>query len=715
MSDIQQEELYLQQVMQLIDEKMQELDGKVDIADKDMADFHEYFWNSYTEFDEYGYELFDNTNAIRQKIQQKGEYIRAKYIYERMKDSPYFGRVDFLYDGELETTPCYIGISNLSKNAAELPLVYDWRAPVSSLFYDYDSGPAEYEAPAGVITGKITDKYQYKIQNGRIIYMLQSDMNIDDDILKKELGTHASASLKAIVSTIQKEQNLIIRDTEHRIVAVQGCAGSGKTSVALHRIAYLLYHNRHSLKASQVLILSPNGVFADYISRILPELGEENICEMSLDVWAYHKLKKVGELQDRYDRMEELLGCRKHDHSTREADYKQSIEYVQELDGYILGLESEGVDFRDFKHRGHLYKAEYIEKLFYDKLWNIPILERMERVAEFIIDEEETLLGRDISAEERQSIIDSLNEMYVQRDLIAIYNDFLEQSGRRPLKAQLTGVVRPEDYDATSDEDNNGIDEYGVPKPPKADKGWLRADLIPYEDVYPILYLKYSLYFNQEERPVKHLIIDEMQDYTYLQYRLIEKLFHCAMTILGDKAQTMEEKQRDVLEFLPSVFGKDLYRVELNKSYRSTREITEFAASILGLDTVSSIDRHGEAVSEQSYASEEECIEALVKALNDMSCYCDTIAVLTTCADRAKEIHTYLAEEDIGTELSLLTADTSVFKRGISVAPFYLTKGLEFDGVCIIDEAMPSEDLHKQAMYVAATRALHKLDIYRIN
>lgn len=711
MSDINEEQEYLDRVLKIIDNKIEELGLKVDVTDQDMADFHEYFWNSYTEFDEYGYELYDNTNAIRQKIRQKGDYIREQYIYTRMKDSPYFGRVDFLFEGDTEVSPCYIGITNLSDKSSFLPVVYDWRAPVSSLFYDYDSGPASYEAPAGTIYGQITDKYQYKISKGRIVYMLQSDMNIDDEILRKELGTHASASLKAIVSTIQKEQNVIIRDTTHRILAVQGCAGSGKTSVALHRIAYLLYHNRNTLKASQVLILSPNGVFSDYISRILPELGEENISEMSLDIWAYKKLIKFGELQDRYDRIEELLNpSDKKVYASDECDYKQTIDFVQELDGYVYELESEGVDIVDFKHRGRVYKADYIASLFYEKLWNKPLMERMGDVAEFIIDEEETLRGQDLSQEEKQHIIDSLNEMYVDRDLISLYNSFLESGGREPLKAQITGVSQEEE----ADQDDLYDEEGRVRSTFKhKDNGYLRANLIPYEDVYPLLYLKCSLFKMEEERPVKHLIIDEMQDYTYLQYRLIEKVFPCAMTILGDKAQTMEDKPRDVLTFLPSIFGKDLFKVELNRSYRSTKEITEYAAGIVGLDTISSIDRHGAGVSEISFADEDSRVAKLIEILKQSCLRDDTLAVLCPNKTVASEIYTLLNEEIWDVPLSLITVDTTSFKTGISVSPFYLTKGLEFDGVCIIDDKMPSEDMHKQALYVEATRALHELYILR--
>ncbi len=705
------EEIFLAQVLELIDRKLDELSARVDITDKDMADFHEYFWNSYTEFDEYGYELYDNTNAIRQKIMQKADYIREKYGYERMKDSPYFGRVDFIFDGEHETVPCYIGISNLSRSAGEMPLIYDWRAPISSLFYDYDAGSAAYDAPAGRITGRITNKYQYKISAGHIVYMLESDMNIDDEILRVELGSHASASLKAIVTTIQKEQNAIIRDTGHRILAVQGCAGSGKTSVALHRIAYLLYHNRNTLKASQVLILSPNSVFADYISRILPELGEENICEMSLDVWAYRRLRKFGEAQDRYDRLEEILSPDLHpSHASEEAEYKQSEDYIRELDGYVLSLEYDGVDIADYRYRGRRYKADHISALFYEKLWDVPLMERMNRVADFIIDEEETLRRRDLSADEAAFIRDSLNEMYVDRDLISLYNSFLISSGRQPLEAEAVIPDGRQETDIDSSDEDDMYDESGNFVYIRKKDTHLRASIIPYEDVYPLLYLKYSLFASDAERPVRHLVIDEMQDYTYLQYRLIEKVFPCAMTILGDKAQTIDCEHRDVLAFLPQIFGRDLYTVQMNRSYRSTVEITDYAARILGLDTVSNIDRHGEQVGEHIYRDDDD----LIARLNDMIAKyipsSDTIAVLCRDAARAEEICNRLTAS---ADISLLTPDTSSFKTGVSVAPFYLTKGLEFDTVLVVDEGFEPENMHRQALYIETTRALHVLHIFK--
>ena len=248
---------------------------------------HEYYWENYAEMDQYGYEDYDNRQALLQQSNANDEKQKLKHRFERMLDAPFFGRVDFAFEDEEEAERFYIGIGNFAERAGMTPLVYDWRAPVSGLFYDYDKGPASYEAPAGEIRGEILTKWQYKIRGGRMIYAFESDTKIDDEILKQELGSNGDVKLKNIVRTIQKEQNEIIRNTKDRILVIQGAAGSGKTSIALHRIAYLLYHDRDRLRSSNVLILSPNSVFADYISHILPELGEENIREMSFDLPGY--------------------------------------------------------------------------------------------------------------------------------------------------------------------------------------------------------------------------------------------------------------------------------------------------------------------------------------------------------------------------------------------------------------------------------------------
>lgn len=677
------EDAYLSLVIKALHQKIEEINAKIEGNEKDIESMHEYFWENYTEFDEYGYEMYDNSNALKSRVKEQDEYAKERFRYEKMLDSPYFGRVDFCYEGEEEPETYYIGIANLAKGRAADPYVFDWRAPVSGLFYDYDKGPAQFIAPAGILTGEITRKKQYKIKNGKLVFVLENDMNIDDEILQQALSEHADASLKSIVTTIQKEQNSIIRDTSHRILAVQGCAGSGKTSVALHRIAYLLYHNRKNLSAAQILILSPNSIFADYISRILPELGEENICEMTLDDFAYRELTAYGEAEDRYDEMEKLLHAEESrdyfmihslKQTTEEALYKQTKEYTEELNGFVLSLEWELMDFKDFHYKKMEMKEGEIADLFYEKLADVPILSRMEKIGEYIIDAWETLQDKNLEDEEKQEVFERLNKMYETRDLLELYNRFLEESGREPLD--------------TAD------------------------GILCYEDVYPLLYLKYAVLQPPKRREVKHLVIDEMQDYSYLQYVLLAKMFDCPMTILGDKVQTMAEKQQDVLVFLPKIFGKDVHRVYLNKSYRSTSEITAFANQLIDEKDVQTVERHGEMPQVAKCSDAESMYQQMAEdVLKDKDA--DTIAVLCLDAESARKTAEKL-QEKLQNQITLLTKDSMKFTKGISVMPFYLAKGLEFDTVLVPDLQNYTTPLHTQALYINATRALHVLRLYRV-
>lgn len=672
-----EEEGYLAFTIHKIQEKLKLLSQKMGENTRDLESMNDYFWDNYAEFDEYGYEMYDNKMALKSGLSQQELYARDMGRYEKMLDSPYFGRVDFCYDGETEPEVYYIGLTNLAEHAKGESWVYDWRAPVSSLFYDYDRGAASFEAPMGHITGEIARKRQYKIRNGRLVFALETDMNIDDEILQQTLAETADAKLKNIVTTIQKEQNGIIRDMCHRIMVVQGCAGSGKTSVALHRIAYLLYHNRESLKAAQVLVLSPNSIFADYISRILPELGEENVCEMTLDDYAYRELREFGEAEDKYDELERML----HGERGREASYKQSREFVRELDGFLLRQEWELVNITDFRLRKMYMSSQQISRLFYEKLCDTPILGRMRKIAEYVIDEEETLRGRDMEEEEREEVYAAFEQMYRSTSAMELYQEFLMETGR---ENQLT-----------------------------------EGTVISYKDVYPLMYLKYSLNEIPRRRQVKHLVIDEMQDYTYLQFCIISKMFDCPMTMLGDRMQTMEETQRDVMEFLPEIFGKKLFYVQMNRSYRSTREIMAFAGQVaLGQGEIAGaqneaaecVNRHGEAPEVESCGTREDMFRKIAEHLNQENDY-RTRAVICLDQEAAREAYEELLRRKVSTVL--LIKDSVKFETGICVLPFYLAKGLEFDEVLIPDLQRYHTSLHQQALYIEVTRALHALRLYR--
>ena len=681
MENIKNGREYLQYVLKCLNDRLAQADAAILEGEKEIEDMHEYYWENYTEMDQYGYEDYDNQQALFRQMNANEEQFRLRKRFKKMQDSPFFGRVDFRYDGDEEAETFYIGIGNLSESAGSLPLVYDWRAPVSGLFYDYDKGPASYEAPSGIFEGEVTSKWQYKIRKGKMLYEFESDVKIDDEILGAELGSNGEVQLKNIVRTIQKEQNEIIRNTKDRIMVIQGAAGSGKTSVALHRIAYLLYHDRENLKSSNVLILSPNGVFADYISHILPELGEENIREMSFDLFAYRELKDiVGDCEDRYDQIEHTVLNPKIQDICRE---KQSPEFVSKLDGFVLRLEDELMNFRDVEYRGCTLSEKEIIDLFYFKFLDVPLLSRMHSVAEYFIDQVETLRDRDLSDEEREEVMERFRSMYETRDCYVLYSRFLEEEGYRPLPhCQI-------------------------------EKRRLR-----YEDVYPVLYLKYTLYQCRNHHGIKHVVVDEMQDYSWIQYLLIRKMFPCRMTILGDKAQTMEDETQDVLKFLPKIFGKDIRKIVMNRSYRNTMEVAQYANHLTGIEDMELFERHGEPVDERTFSSTEEALETVLEKWLNRREEFETEALIFLTEKEAEHAYLYIEKRlkeinpEAENQLCYMNRDSQSFKKGLTVTTFYLAKGLEFDQVFGIFEEVRESGLQCQAEYITATRALHELHMY---
>lgn len=670
-------EQFLKEITDCLQQKIKELDEELSAGQQEIKNMHEYYWENYTEMDEYGYENYDNQQALLHQVHANEEKLSKRKRLTKMLESPFFGRVDFRYDGEEESETFYIGIGNFAPRAGMRPLIYDWRAPVSGLFYDYDRGPAAYDAPGGRMEGEITSKWQYKIKNGHMIYSFESDTKIDDEILKQELGSGGDVQLKNIVRTIQKEQNAIIRNTEDRILAIQGAAGSGKTSVALHRIAYLLYHDRENLKAANILILSPNNAFSDYISHILPELGEEHIQEMSFDLFAYKELKEVAnDCEDRYDYLEKKMKFQDSEWEIRFKE-KQSASFIGQMEGFLAMLEEDLVNIRSFTFKGFHKTEEEIIHLFYFKFQTVPLLARMDAVMEYLIDEYETLHGKNISEEDMEALRETFQKMYVTTDLYEIYGWLLKDCGY------------PELSNA----------EYERRK-------------LEYEDVFPMLYLKYRLKGSRKHKNIKHLVIDEMQDYSYLQYSILSMLFHCRMTILGDRAQTMDSECQDVTKFLPKIFGRKIRKIVMNKSYRNTLEIAEYAERIRGGEGLELFQRHGKEVEEFHGLSMEEMLENIEKQVKSANAQYETAAVITMNESDAYDIYRLLKNRQL--PVSYMDRDTSVFKKGMTVTTFYLAKGLEFDQVFAV-LGRETNPLYKQAKYISATRALHELYVYEEN
>ena len=675
---MEENQKFLEDVLEKIQIRLTELEKSMEAGKREVEAMHEYYWDNYTEMDQYGYENFDNQQALLTQVNANAEKHSLHVRYKRLMDSPYFGRVDFIYEGEDEPEIFYIGIGSFSPKKGGVPLIYDWRAPVSSLFYDYDSGEASYEAPGGEMCGVITSKWQYKIRKGKLVYAFESDVKIDDEVLREELSASGDTKLKNIIRTIQKEQNEIIRNTKDRVLVIQGVAGSGKTSVALHRIAYLLYHDRINLHSENVLILSPNSVFSDYISHVLPELGEEPIREMSLDTFAYKRLSDtVNDCEDRYDRLERLLAGGSDENYQR----KQSREFMDSLYGYVMELEAELMDFDKVSLKGFGKSVQEIQTLFYEKFTEFPLLKRMDAVREYIVDEYETLTGKELSQEEDDRMRIVFDKMYETKDIYILYSRFLAAKGYKALPHHR-----------------------------------YEQRCLSYEDVYPMLYLKLLLTGSGKDTSIRHLVIDEMQDYSYLQYEILGMLFSCPMTILGDKAQTMDTKIQDVTKFLPAIFGKDIRRIEMNKSYRNTEPIAAYAASLTGETDAELFARDGDEVEVRNFFSREETLSFVADAFSKEADTTETASLLFLTEAEAKAAYRRLEklfdEKGLSKEqLSYIDRNSNYFHTGLTVTTFYLAKGLEFETVYAVTAKDRTDALTNQARYIMATRAMHRLYI----
>lgn len=671
-----EEEEYLRTVTAKIRGQIERTREALFRGQKEIDSMHDYYWLNYTEMDQYGYEDYDNQQALLEQVNANVQQAKRKQRLKRMLDSPYFGRVDFRYDGEDEEETFYIGIGNFAERTGAVPLIYDWRAPVSGLFYDYDKGAASYQAPSGTMEGEIREKRQYKIQDGKLIYAFSCDTKIDDDILKAELGLNGDVQLKTIVRTIQKEQNAIIRNTKDKILVIQGAAGSGKTSIALHRIAYLLYHDRERLRSSDILILSPSSVFSDYISHILPELGEESIREMSFDLFACRELNSAaGDCEDFYDYLERQLRFpdKEDDQRFRE---KQSASFIGLMEGFLAAAEEDLVELSGVYFKGLQKTEEEMIRLFYFRFQSTPLLKRLDAVREYVADEYETLHGRSLSEEEQEYLRGIFDRMYLTKDIYEIYNRMLLMYGYAPLPDM---------------------------EPDKR--------IIPYEDVYPLLYLKFRLFGQRTRKEIRHLVIDEMQDYSYLQYTILSQMFACPMTILGDRAQTLDGSGRDVLSFLAKIFGKKLKKIEISRSYRSTLEIARYSAGLIGLEGITFFERRGKEVKEQTFSGTDELLDAVVR---NISGEYKTAALLTMTEEEACDLYRLVKKKaaEKGILAHYVNRDSRTFEPGLTVTTYYLAKGLEFDQVFA---AFPEEDhpFSRQAAYISATRALHELYMYR--
>ena len=615
-------------------------------------------------------------NAMREAISNtamQGDHsVDKKKRLFRLKNVPYFGRIDFTRKDENKPISIYVGVHNFQDDESNANLVYDWRAPISSMFYDFELGTANYEALESVVEGNISLKRQFRIRKGKMEYMLDSDLTIQDEVLQKELNHASSSKMKNIVATIQREQNAIIRNEEARHLIIQGVAGSGKTSIALHRIAFLLYKFKETISSTDILIISPNKIFASYISNVLPELGEETVAETSMEEIASELFEYQIKFQSFFDQVSELLS--KTDEKLIERiQFKSSAELLKKIDKYILHLENDGFKAIDIIVTRKPVPAWLIKEAF-DKHNRKPILNRFNEVVREIVNKVFFEYRYEIAGKERTELHTTIRKMFPSTNLRMLYKGFYEWLGH----PKLLKMKKSSTYE--------------------------------YSDVYPLLYLKMKIEGLKPYSKVKHLVIDEMQDYSVVQYRVISTLFPCKKTILGDINQSVNPFSSSGVDTIKSVIT-DATSMTMLKSYRSTYEITQFTKKISQRIDVEPIERHGEKPSITTLKNEEE-EHLYVKNLINIFQKSNYNSLGIVCKTQAQGDKLYQVLKD-DYDINLLNAVSVAFGSGIVITTAHLAKGLEFDSVIVpyITEKNYSTELDRQMLYVACTRAMHQLNL----
>lgn len=628
--------------------------------------------------------------------------------------SPYFARIDFQADGKKQPLRIYIGVSSVQEESSGEYLVYDWRAPVSSMFYDYEPGPAQYFSPAGTVSGNMLLKRQFKIENGALLYMFDSSVTIGDEVLQKALAESTDGHLRTIVYTIQREQNRIIRDEKHRVLLVQGPAGSGKTQIALHRAAYLLYKHRGTLNSDNIAIFSPNRVFADYISGVLPELGEYNVGQMTFGAYAKSILPEARRVEDANDQIEYLFSTNRggsRDDRILGIRHKASKRFMDHLQEYVSKLQRT-LPFRDITFSGQtIMSKEEQRALLTSEYTYLPFFRRLDKMRRRVLwliegkrKEREAQVKKELSK-------DPLYAGYYDSDLKSMSRQRVQEE-IAPIRDYLSSLIPGTCLDIYK----RFLREESHPFPVSWTFRTLDMGLIPYEDTGPLLLLK-GMLEGFPERDIRHVIIDEAQDYTLVQYEAIRRSFPSAsFTLLGDLQQIVNPYMNvGTYEDLRSLFnGEETASVTLRNTYRSTYNITRFCRGILPAPgDAQPMDRPGEMPQVILIKEGDDVADLLSRDIEKVGEKgLRSLAVICKTAAQSKDVHTMLKTRVKG--LKLLSKSSRRFQSGLVILPAYLAKGLEFDAVMVYgaDDSNYSEPGDEHLLYIACTRALHSLHLY---
>lgn len=658
--EFERERNYLNKTVSLIRKKISKLGQELFDDDSKVLEFKKLIWDTHTEMDPNEMRSMMAESDLQVSIMQsKGNYLQRLF---RIQNKPYFGSIRFKETGNEEEDNIYIGITHVEDKLDYY--VHDWRSPICSMFYDYETGPASYKAPSGIIKGNITKKRQYIIEDAELKHIFDNDLNISDSLLQEVLAEESSDKMKNIVNTIQEEQNKVIRNTEDKNLIVEGIAGSGKTSVALHRIAFLLYRIPN-LTSSNVVVFTPNKVFSEYISNVLPELGEDNTYDMTFYDLLCQNINEYKDIETFTDFISRYYKGNVDNYDM--VKYKQSDEVIKDIDNYINNLLST-IKFNDKLEYDNFIEidTEELNNMLNYKYNRFPLFERIKEISKKIASN-----NYEGSTKNASSIEKKLKELLnIKLDLKTIFNNFYQS-----------------EYSKYKDKVN---DKY-----------------LYYEDACIFLYIKSLLVGFNTNHVIKEIVIDEAQDYNKLQYLIIKKTFKTSnYTILGDTNQTINPYYKyDSLEELTSIFESSKY-ITLTKTYRSTGKIIDYTNKILGLNHVTAIrnDKASDIIFRNNITKND-----FLTDINNLKTTSKSIAIITKNDSEAEEVYNMLKDD-----LDIMLIDGfGHIKRDLVVVPSYVAKGLEFDSVIIYtDKDNKYQEKDKYLFYVACTRAQHNLIIY---
>jgi len=751
--DYVQEQQRVQQVTELIRSRLEKITDETGDIKAEIVDIKRNFWDDVTVNFEDATETAETYASMKQQAELLSERERSERLLNdqvkllhKLEMSPYFGRIDVSEDGE-PAEAIYLGVGSLLDDQNDKYLVYDWRAPISSVYYDYGPGPITYRTPNGTITGEMTLKRQYIIRYGKLLSMFDTGVTIGDEILQDVLGKHSDAQMKSIVATIQQEQNAIIRNEHAKLLVVQGPAGSGKTSAALQRVAYLLYRFRDSLTAEQIVLFSPNPMFNSYVSTVLPELGEQNMQQTTYGQYLEHRLGKAFELEDQFQQMEYCLTAYDdphYDSYIASIKLKGTASFMAYIDHYVEQLGRSGMLFKSIVFRGKvLISKKRITEMFYalDEKLNIPI--RLRELTAMLL-KELTALSKE---EQKESWVDEAielldNEQYVEAfQQLRLKKHFTEQSfndyeaernflAGRIVQEKFKKIRRHVKLLKYIDMPMIYISMFQQQHAPSGTSAelWqvvssltierLTSKEMPYEDATPYLYLKERLEGFHTNTAVKYVFIDEGQDYSPFQLHYLKRIFpRSRMTIVGDINQSIfvHASMLDHSNPLDELFDADETEyMTLLRSYRSTQEIVEFTAKMIdGGEHIIPFNRHGHepvvTTIPNDAAYDKAVDELLQRWLREGF---SSIAIICKTAQESSEV--YERYSDRWKTLRLIDQETVTFEKGIMIIPSYLAKGVEFDCVLIYDASRSSYHLEseRKLFYTACTRAMHELVLF---